>query len=444
MVIDIFFVILQSKLRKVKKTMNAIVQFLVENYRSIKEQRMLVMHSAAIKDTAAFTMLRNGEKLLPAAAIYGANSSGKSNVIRAIQLMDSMIIKSIRLNDGEELPYNPYLFNSESRKSPTLFEMTFIADGHKYRYGFEYTQNKIIGEWLYEILKTKSSTFFLRTEDGIGVDANLYPEGVGLENRTNENRLFLSVSAQLGGVVAKRIMKFFKNNLNVISGLDTDGYDFFTKISLHENRSFVSQMKDFYQKIGLGFEGVKITKEVFDPSQLPKDLPNDMRSSLSRELSGKSMLVALSEHPIYNEKGDIIDHGTFDLEEIESAGTVKLFGLSGPIFDTLASGSILVVDELDAKMHPLISQYVVRLFNSRDTNPRGAQLIFNTHDTNLLSKNVLRRDQIWFTEKNEQEETDLYRLMDVVMPNNQAPRNDANLERNYIAGRYGAIPYIKY
>lgn len=424
--------------------MNAIVQFLVRNYRSIREQRMLVMQSASIKDIAAFTMLRNGEKLLPAAAIYGANSSGKTNVIRALQLMDRMIMQSIRLNDGEELPYEPYLFNIKSSKSPTLLEMIFIVDGHKYRYGFEYTRDKIIGEWLYEILKTKSAVHFLRTEEGIGVETSTFLEGVGLEDRTNDNRLFLSVAAQLGGTISKRIMRFFQKNLNIVSGLDTDGYEMFTKMSLHENLSFVPQMKEFYQKVGLGFEGVKVKEEIFDPSQLPEDLPSNMRSKLSRELRGKSRLIAMSEHPIFNEKGVVIEHGTFELDEIESAGTIKLFELSGPIFDTLASGSVLVVDELDAKMHPLISQYIVRLFNSRETNPHGAQLIFNTHDTNLLSKNVLRRDQIWFTEKNQQGETDLYRLMDVVMPNQQPPRNDANLERNYIAGRYGAIPYITY
>ena len=424
--------------------MSALIQFVVTNFRSIREKRMLTMNSAAIKDSAAFSMTRNGVKLLPSAAIYGANSSGKTNLLRAMMYMDRMVLHSIRLNDGEELLYEPYLFNVESRQSPTLFEMTFVADGHTYRYGFEYTLTNIVGEWLYENLKTKSVRLFIRTEEGIGVDANTFAEGVGLEDRTNDNRLFLSVAAQLGGVVSKRIMKFFQTGINVLSGLDADGYENFTKMSLQRNRPFVPKMKEFYQKVSLGFDEVHIKEELFDPSQLPEGLPNDMRSELLRELKGKTRLIALSEHPIYNEKGNIVDHDVFDFNDIESAGTIKLFGLSGPIFDTLAAGSVLVVDELDAKMHPLISQYVVGLFNNRETNPHGAQLIFNTHDTNLLSKNTMRRDQIWFTEKNEKGETDVYRLMDVMMPNQQPPRNDANLERNYIAGRYGAIPFIVY
>lgn len=422
--------------------MKAIVQFSVENFRSIREKRMLTMSPSGIKDAAAFVMTRQGERLLPSVAIYGANSSGKSNLLRAIATMEKMVEDSIKLNDGEELPYEPYAFNRVSINAPTLFEITFIIEGATYRYGYEYLKTEIVSEWLYKETKTKSTPLFLRTPEGIGVDAHTFAEGVGLEEKTNANRLFLSVVAQLGGVTAKRIMRFFAEDLNVVSGLETGGYELYTNVSLHENKPFVSQMRSFYQTVGLGFEDVKVKAVKFDPSQLPDDMPNDTRSLLVRELKGKTKLTALSVHPIYDENGQMVDHETFELNEIESAGTIKLFGLSGPIFDTLTAGGILVVDELDAKMHPLISRYIVQLFNSRETNPHGAQLIFNTHDTNLLSKETLRRDQIWFTEKNELGETDLYRLMDIVMPNNQPPRNDANIERNYINGRYGAIPFI--
>ena len=128
---------------------------------------------------------------------------------------------------------------------------------------------------------------------------------------------------------------------------------------------------------------------------------------------------------------------------MESAGTCKLFDLAGPIFTTLNTGNILVVDELDAKMHPLISQELVSLFNDPKRNKKGAQLIFTTHDTNLLASRLLRRDQIWFTEKDEQERTDLYNMMQIVLPDGTKPRGDGNIERNYIRGRYGAIPYIR-
>ena len=147
-------------------------------------------------------------------------------------------------------------------------------------------------------------------------------------------------------------------------------------------------------------------------------------------------------HNIYSDKSKVVGSVNFSFEERESSGTNKLFDLSAPIFDTLYTGATLVIDELDTKMHPLISQYIIELFNNHETNPKNAQLIFTTHDTHLLSQKILRRDQIWFTEKDSQEQTDLYSLMDIVLPDGTKPRNDANYERNYIAGRYGAIPYI--
>ena len=131
----------------------------------------------------------------------------------------------------------------------------------------------------------------------------------------------------------------------------------------------------------------------------------------------------------------------FDIDE-ESEGTKKLIELSGPIFDTLSNGTVLWIDELDAKMHPLISQHIVELFNNPQTNPLNAQLIFSTHDTHLLSSKLLRRDQIWFTEKDKMEQTDLYNMMEIELPDGSKPRSDSNYEKNYIAGRYGAIPFI--
>lgn len=147
-------------------------------------------------------------------------------------------------------------------------------------------------------------------------------------------------------------------------------------------------------------------------------------------------------HNQYNRNGKVCGSVKFHFDERESSGTRKLFDLSGPVFDTLFNGSVLIIDELDAKMHPLISQYIISLFNNKETNPKNAQLILTTHDTHLLSQKLLRRDQIWFTEKDDSEQTDLYNLMDIVLPDGTKPRNDSNYEKNYIAGRYGAIPYI--
>ena len=171
-------------------------------------------------------------------------------------------------------------------------------------------------------------------------------------------------------------------------------------------------------------------------------MPKELLPFLTKEVAGKKRIETESVHHLYDKNGTVCGSVHFPFDENESSGTRKLFDMSGPIFDTLEKGTVLVVDELDAKMHPLISQQIIRLFNNPVTNPNNAQLIFTTHDTHLLSTKMLRRDQIWFTEKNRSEQTDLYCLTDIVLPDGTKPRNDANYEKNYIAGRYGAVPYI--
>ena len=201
-------------------------------------------------------------------------------------------------------------------------------------------------------------------------------------------------------------------------------------------------MKQFFLRVQLGFKDVLSSTHMFDINDFPKGLPKKLKEKLTKELEGKKQLKIVSLHGIYDDEGNMIDTKDFDFAKMESSGTRKLFDLAGPIFNTLNLGTVLVVDELDAKMHPLISQELLTLFNDPVRNPHGAQLIFTTHDTNLLSSHLLRRDQIWFTEKDEQERTDIYNMMQIILPNGTTPRSDGNIERNYIQGRYGAVPYI--
>ena len=238
--------------------------------------------------------------------------------------------------------------------------------------------------------------------------------------------------AQLGGTISKKIINWFNNGYRIISGLQSIGYKTLSKQMFHEKKEGYQEALAFFKTLQLGFQ----------------DLLSEEESTTGVIfISGKSMVpeknIKLSTvHNKYNDKGQVIGEEVFNLENQESAGTLKLVELSGPIFDTLLKGSILVVDELDAKMHPLISQYIIKLFNNAETNPKNAQLIFSTHDTHLLSARLLRRDQIWFTEKDTLEQTDLYSMMDIILPDGSKPRNDTNYEKNYINGRYGAIPFI--
>ncbi|MEG0750312.1 MAG: ATP-binding protein [Carnobacterium sp.] len=386
----------------------------------------------------------SNKKILKTAAIYGANSSGKSNFIKALSQMTDNVLSSVKLNDNESVDYDPFKLAIGNSNKPSFFEVIFLDENIKYRYGFELTSESILGEWLFQSKITAKSekTLFIRTEEGIGVDEKSFPEGVGKEVNTNNNRLFLSLCAQLGGVESKKVISWFQDKINVISGIESFKYSGFTKQMLHKESEDCSKAKRFFKTMQLGFSDIEATEVEFDISQLPDGLTDDLKKRLETRFKGRKNIELKSKHFIYDKNGNIVGVEAFDVEEMESEGTQKLIQLSGPVFDTLANSQVLVVDELDAKMHPLISQYIIGLFNNPKTNPNNAQLIFTTHDTHLLSSKLLRRDQIWFTEKDFTEQTDLYNMMDISLPDGSKPRNDANYEKNYIVGRYGAIPYI--
>ena len=253
--------------------------------------------------------------------------------------------------------------------------------------------------------------------------------------------MFVSLVAQLGGPISKQILEFFKN-YNVLSGLDHNDYKGFTTRMLHKNLNGCEESLELYQKLKLGFQDIKAIESDFNLSEIPENLKDELRIKLVKDLTGKRNISLKTVHNKYDKQGEIVDFVLFDKLKNESEGTNKIIDLSGPIFDTLKFGKALIIDELDAKLHPLITMRIVELFNSPISNTKNAQLIFATHDTNLLGEELFRRDQIWFTEKDEREQTELYSLYDFNLPDGSKVRNDSNLEKNYIRGRYGAIPFI--
>lgn len=419
-----------------------ILEFTVENYRSFYGKKTLVLEAdKALKECSDMNLFEyNKHTLLRSLALYGANSSGKSNLVSAMHTMARCVLLSVKLNDNEELEYDPFLL-LKGNDSPTMFEIVFLKGDYYYRYGFRYNLERIVDEWLFRKTtpRSKEQMLFVRNEEGIYVDEGNFPEGAGYEEKTNDNRLFLSLCQQLGGEISRQVISWFQSDFNVISGLNNQQYRSYSKLFFHKKEQYSVDALEFFQKLRLGFNSILTHEE--EPN-IPSDLPTELRAMFQKEMQGKKSIELDSVHNVYSEKGKVIGTINFSFEDRESSGTNKLFDLSGPIFETLYSGAVLVVDELDAKMHPLISQYIIELFNNPETNPKNAQLIFTTHDTHLLSQKILRRDQIWFTEKDAKEQTDLYSLMDIVLPDGTKPRNDANYERNYIAGRYGAIPYI--
>ena len=420
-----------------------ILEFTLENYRSFYRKKTLVLEAdKALKECTESNVFDAGKyKLLRSLALYGANSSGKSNLVSAMHTMARVVLQSVKLNDNDELEYDPFLL-LRGNSRPTMFEVIFLKNGFCFRYGFRYDCDAVKEEWLFRKTtpRSKEQMLFVRNEEGICVSEDNFPEGMGYEEKTNDNRLFISLCQQLGGEVSRQVIAWFQSEFNVISGLNNHQYRAYSKQFFHRKNELSAEALEFFRKLKLGFSGILTHEE--EANLLMEDVPAGLRAIYQKEVQNKKNIELDSVHNLYSEKGNAVGTVKFPFEERESSGTNKLFDLSGPIFEALHNGSVLVVDELDAKMHPVISQYIIGLFNNPETNPNNAQLIFTTHDTHLLSLKILRRDQIWFTEKDAMEQTDLYSLSDIVLPDGTKPRNDANYEKNYIAGRYGAIPYI--
>lgn len=418
-----------------------ILDFTVGNFRSFYAKKSLILQAQRLgEDVKNKVDPRVSHDILKTLAIYGANSSGKSNLIDALYTMSLCVLTSVKLNENDTLPYDPFLLSKETAV-PTLFEITFLKNDFCYRYGFKYSSSTIEDEWLFRRTtpRSKEQFLFIRDRKGVTINGQQFSEGSGFENKINKNRLFLSLCAQLRGTISNQVISWFQDDFNVISGLNNGAYrDFSTKL-FHEKKESAENALKFFKILQLGFENLQTRESEFT---VPDKLPEKLKVLLQKELLGRKKIEVYSIHQIYDNEGNVCDTTLFPFDKNESAGTIKLFDLSGPLFDTLFRGSVLVIDELDAKMHPLISQHIIRLFHNPSTNLHNAQLIFTTHDTHLLSTKMLRRDQIWFTEKDHNEQTDLYCLTDIVLPNGNKLRNDANYEENYIAGRYGAVPYI--
>jgi uncharacterized protein len=399
-----------------------LIEFSVGNYRSFKEVVTFSMVAAPIvvgdnhiNRNNLFSATKEIE-LLKSAAIYGANASGKSNLVRAISFMKEFAINSvIGSRITSEIETESYQLNIESELEPSYFEMVFIIGTARYRYGFEVDRHSVKSEWLYQTLRTKESQLFERENSKIKVFSK-FSEGRLLENKTRKNALFLSVVAQFNGDIATDVIDWF-NELNIFNNLDDDDYDNVTIEALIEGHR-TQDLIGLVTSLDLGIKDIQMIE-----TPIP-------------EVPGMISYEVKTAHWKYDAEENRVDTEYFELNKNESAGTQKLFNISGLLINILQTGEILIVDELDARLHPLISCAIVKLFNSPITNPRNAQLIFTTHDTNLLSANMFRKDQIWFTEKDRYGATDLYSLVEYDIP------DDAPFEQDYIAGKYGAIPFI--
>ncbi|HHU46665.1 MAG TPA: ATP-binding protein [Bacteroidales bacterium] len=419
-----------------------LLEFSVGNFLSFREKKTLNLVASSISDyKGTNTIASERHTLLKGAVIYGANASGKSNFIRAMSTMKRIVMLSFSQPSTQAIGVTPFLLNTETEQSPSYFEVLFEVDGIRYRYGFEVTNKEVVGEWLYESKRNIEKFLFLREKDGIEVSPS-FKEAENLESKTRNNALFLSVIDQFNGATAKKIMNWFYNFIT-ISGLTHENYELVTfKILEKENTAKAKTLRNFYDQLDLGFDGLSIGKEKFNPNRISGNTPEHLVRLLIKDLEGTLRFKIKTLHKKYNKENKEVGYVEFDMRNQESAGTNKVFNISGPIFDVLQKGGVLVIDELDSSLHPLMTLAITRLFNSEKENSKNAQLIFTTHDTNLFSYGKYRRDQIYFVEKDRYGASDLYSLVEYREEDGTKIRKDRSFEKDYIQGRYGAVPYI--
>lgn len=439
-----------------------LIEFSVENFRSLRERITFSMIAAKLRarderlDHENVIDVNEKLALLRSAMIYGANASGKSNVIQAVWFMRHFVMNSARQQDEDGIPVEPFRLDTSGPTSPSLFEIVFLMDGLQYRYGFSVTTKRVVAEWLYFIPTLREVELFTRDEEGVHVGAR-FREGRGLQEFNLDNKLFLSVVAQFKrGEFARKVRDWFGQTCHTLTAVDDSGYLPYTMDCIEKGR-YRKSLEELVRRLDLDIVGLNVA-EIPLPAHLAPlhDFLTTMqengseRRSLQLALPGltadRMMKELKTSHAIRNEQGQVVEEREFPALAMESEGTQKLIALTGPLLDVLTNGLVLFLDEIDSRLHPLITAAILKLFNSPETNPKNAQLVCTTHDTNLLDRNLFRRDQIYFVEKDEKAVSHLYSLAEFKLENPEGAartiRNDASFEKDYIQGRYGAIPYL--
>jgi hypothetical protein len=416
-----------------------LIAFRIQNFRSIGqsvELSLLPFERQTDRPENILTSLA-GQKALNMAAIYGANAAGKSNVVRAIGHMQFMVLHSFKFDSEALLPWQPFLLDTHLRDAPTECEVHFQKGEYRYRYGFSHTARQIETEWLYrKSPRGREVELFTRDKNDIRL-GNSYKNSHTERSIdfVHSNKLYLSVCDALNVPVAKEVYQWF-TQCSIWDGSQTQKHGLFTVHKLLADEAAQKNIQKLLGSFDLGFSDLFARVQDIKRDR-PKNLPNELKSLFDHlEATNTQHVELLTRHRVYDGlTGQPTDQTCeFSVSTHESAGTQKLIELSAPIAQILEQGGVLVIDELDSRLHPLLTEKLVRLFAERGTNPRGVQLIFTTHDANLLSTGLLRRDQIWFAEKKLTEQTHLTSLVEYRI------RKDEALQPNYLIGRYGGIP----
>ena len=410
-----------------------LIEFRVENHRSLRDEQSLTMETGRVGDEADSrprSVSGHSESLLPVVALYGANASGKTNVLNALVFMREAVLFSFNLWPPDQgVPRNQFAWGSK-RDAPSLFEVTVLIDSVRHQYGFVVTDDSILEEWLFAWPNGKKQIWFTRAGSVYSFGDNLKGDNKVVEGITRPNALFLSTAVQFKHPQLQAIYSWFRamRPINVgepYSATHTEQtiarmFEPTGQQSLFDDETMEEPLSERFlallRNADLGIVGLRVEKS--EPTEKSRR-PVRVRFHLKHQSDADDAWLPLEQ---------------------ESKGTRTLFRFAVPILEVIRAGGVLLCDELEASLHPSLAQQIVLQFNDPKTNPHNAQLIFTTHDTNLLGTTLgepaLRRDQVWLTEKDDQGATVLYPLTDY------KPRKAENLERGYIQGRYGAIPFL--
>ena len=426
-----------------------IIEFSVENYLSFKDLTTLSMIGAkSFKEHNDTHLIPVDKKLnvLKSSVIYGNNASGKSNLLQAMGFMKAIILNSFRDalvdNSDKKFPLEKFILNSKTESESSFFEISFIHIGVKYRYGFEIDYGKIVAEWLYHTT-SKEVYLFKRDFQKIEINKTAFKEGLGKESDVKENVLFLSLLATLGKDTSSAVVDWFKK-LQFINGIHDRGHKRYTIDKLKEDKNFFDFVLHFIKYLEISNlstteEDVnEIDLETLREKEKDEEIINLLTSIQKIQSKQPRRDQLITYHRKYDENNNLIDTVPFNFDNQESEGTKKLLYLLGPWYDALKNGRILIIDELDSRLHSNLTLKLIDFFHKFNKN--NAQLIFAVHDISILNKDTFRRDQIWFVEKNQFGASELLSLADF---KTDKVRNKSAFDKNYVQGKYGAIPYFE-
>ena len=420
-----------------------LIEFSVENFRSFKERQTLSLVASSDKAHEGNLIPRAKDSLLKAVAVYGANASGKSNLVAAIRAMDTFIgISATEMTQGDKIAAAaPFRLDAKSPGEPSTFEVALVIGDVRYVYGFSVTSERVHAEWLDAYPNGRAQHWFERdSNDPTSWSFNRplkKDDAAILRKRTRQNGLILSRGAELNIGPLSKLFLWFREKLWPFNFSDPPRS--LVRLSaryVKDNPRVRGRVVQLLRHADIGISDLAIEEEPLKVDDLPKEVREKVLAAMKQD--GEANPTVISIRSVH----DTANHGRrveFDFETDESSGTQRLFALAGPVLDALDKGALVVADELDCSMHPHLTRKLIELFQNPKVNSKGAQLVFTTHDTTLMDHTLFRRDQIWFTEKNAQGATELFSLYDFKTEDGK-PRVNEAFERRYLAGRYGAVP----